>query len=282
MTEDNPRAVVGDNRRGLMEVYREQNEALPAALAHEFSEFVLGAQELKLDFAAAPEVVADDETEKALTALGGRLSKMLKSIDTQRKLAKAPTLTAGTIIDTFFSQITGVVYPCMGAVERRVNAYKDEKRAAERRRQEEEARKAREAAAEAARLRDEAARLEREQAEAAQRETSEAERCELEEQRRKTVADAAALQASSVALEKSAAKVATTTVSADSGTKSVQATRWVGEITDLETLDLEALRPYIARPELDRAVSRFVAQHKDTRPLTGAKISEKSSTAFKG
>jgi hypothetical protein len=223
---------------------------------------------LKADFDAAPTVIDSDDLEKQATDLGGRLAKFLKLTEAQRTIDKAPTLQASRIVDNFYSGLKDTVAPCMAQTERRVNAYKDEKARIARLAREEAERRQREAAAEAERLAREAQRLKDEEA------------GKLERQAANQAAVDAAKEAKAAAKEVRAAPVSVQT-KGESGTSSIQTKRWTGEITDLESLDLEALRPYISTAELEKAVRAYALKHQDTKPLAGAKIYEKSSTSFR-
>jgi hypothetical protein len=57
------------------------------------------------------------------------------------------------------------------------------------------------------------------------------------------------------------------------------ATKWVGTITDIESLDIVKLKPYIAVAELDKALARFVKQ--GGRQCEGAKIIETTESKVK-
>lgn len=273
---ENERAVIGDNRKSFVDLCKDLNADLLKYLAEEHADMMNSAIALQDEFETAPAVVDTDDAEKVMTDLGGRLSKFIKSLDRVRTIDKAPTLEAGRLVDTFFANMTNSLAPRMKMLERRVNAYKDEKAAAEKRRREEAERVAREQAAEAARKLEETRR-------AAEAESDEAARKEREHEVNVAAAEVHNAEKAVVAAEKVVTKgPPVTTVRAESGTQSVQATRWVGEITDIDNLDLNALRPFISVPELEKAVRQYALRYKDTRPLTGAKISEKSSTSFKG
>lgn len=284
---ENPRAVPGDNRATLMDFYKEQNEALPGFLAAEHAQLLSDVETLKSDFDIAPDKVDSDEIEKQMTDLGARLSKFLKLAESQRTIAKDPTLKASRIVDNFFSGMKDKVSPCLAQVERRVNAWKDEKRRIERERQAAEEARARAAAEEAARARAEAERAERERREAEARAAAEQdegarqEAAEAERRRQAAAAEAARAEADAKAAAKLAKPAVATQTRGESGAQSSQRTTWTGEIVDLETLDLNALRPYIARAALDAAVRQYATTHKDTQPLAGARIFEKTSTSFR-
>lgn len=288
--DENPRAIIGDNRPSLLEFYVAQNQQLLGWLTEEHADLVSGVATLKADFDAAPLIVDADEIERSLTDLGGRVSKFLKSVEAQRKIDKAPIQAAVRTVDDFFAHISAVLEPCLGSLQKRLNDYKDLKRREQIRLQEEEQRKVREAAAAAQRLRDEADKLAREQAEAAAKELAVddseaiAERQAQDSARRlaELEAERAAREAIAAAEEAAANRsIGTPTVRGETGAKSVQSMRWTGDIVDVDTLDLNALRPYISVAELEKAVRQYALKFKDTKPLAGARIYEKSSTSFR-
>lgn len=288
VTEMQPeRERMGGNRPPFLEFYTEQNNALPGHLAAEYASLVSDVETLKADFDLSPEKVDSDDIEKQLTELGSRLSKFIKLSEAQRKITKDPTIKAGQIVDNFFNGMRDKVALSLSQVERRVNAWKDEKRRIERERQAAEEARAREAAAEAARLKAEAERAERERVEATARAAAEQdegarrEAAEAEQRRQAWAAEATRQEAEAKAAARAAKPVVAIQTRGESGAQSSQRTTWTGEITDLETLDLHALRPYIARAALDAAVRQYATTHKDTQPLAGARIFEKTSTSFR-
>ena len=56
------------------------------------------------------------------------------------------------------------------------------------------------------------------------------------------------------------------------GTMSSLKREWDFEVVDWPKLDLEKLRPYLTRPDLEKAVRAYVRTHKDTAPLDGVRI----------
>lgn len=253
---------IGHNR-SFLELYKEHNAALPDYLASEHADIAARARELKEEFELAPTDILDDEAEKVATEFGGRLAKFVKMAEAQRTIDKAPTLQASRIVDNFFIELSGGIDSCLKMLSKRVNAYKDEKAKAARAAKEEEQRKAAAARDEAERLK----RLAKEEQDAAVRKAMES--------------DAKQAETTAKVAERTAAAAPVTTARGDNGTSSVQSKRWTGEITDLETLDLLELRPYIATAALESAVRQYAVKHKDTRPLAGARCFEFSSTSFR-
>ena len=279
-------AGIGDNSsRGLLDIIKQQNAELPGFLAYEHTALIQAIDNLRTECESAPAVVDSDDLEKAATDLGGSLAKIRGQVKNSRKTVKDAVQPGVKIVDEFFNKLDEPIEGLLRTIERRVNAWKDTKRlAAEAARREQERQ-----AAEAKRAADEAARRQREAQEAADR----AQQDETATAEEKTALwDAASFATREVIQTHVAAKTiaaevaapqpkATTVATGATGAKSLQRTNWVGEITDLEALDLNALRYIITRAALDSAVNAYAREFKGTKPLAGAKIEEKTSVAFK-
>ena len=74
------------------------------------------------------------------------------------------------------------------------------------------------------------------------------------------------------------AKLARTTTEA--GTASLRAS-WAFKIDRLEDVDLNLLKPYFARGDIEKAIRRYVAANKGSRPLRGVSIFQKSNASFR-
>jgi len=70
-------------------------------------------------------------------------------------------------------------------------------------------------------------------------------------------------------------------VRGDHGGQSSLTTKWVGDITNREKLDLEKLRPFFSEDSLQKALNAFVKLHKDTQKVKGAKIYETDHTSYR-
>lgn len=277
-------AGIGHNRLAFLDFYRDQNADLRTFLTKEYAGTLENAAALKAKFDLAPTIIDTDELERQMTDLGGDLGKLIKTIAAQKKVTKEPLSAAVGIADDFFAALHTPTDVCMRTVERRVNAYKDEKRSAAQRAREEEERKAAEMKAEAERLAAEAKRIAAaEEAARAQGEPAEdVTQMYYDRQIAEKEAHRATLAAREAASVAAAPIAAPAKVKGDTGTASIQRTTWTGEIEDINALDLEALRPYISRAALDSAVKAFAVVVKDTRPLAGARVFAKTSTSFRG
>lgn len=279
-TTDNPRAVAGDN--SYRDTFSAFNERLPGYLTDEHGAFTARGQELKDEFDRFPSGIDDDDTERRATDLGVRLKRFINDVAAQKKVDKSPVQRAAGIVDDFFTKLDGLVSPSMALLAKRVNAYKDAKMAAERARVAEEQRKAREAEAEARRLREEAERLERERAAAAAEPTTDPDKAEeLKQAHAATVTAAAKAAVDARAAEKEARPAFVPTARTDSGAKSTQALRWVGDIVDFDAMDLNQLKPFLKKELFEPAVNKHAVLHKDTKPLQGVVFREKSATSFR-
>lgn len=283
---DQATAGIGDNSsRGLLDIIKQQNTELPAFLVYEHAALIQAIDDLKQECETSPSLITDDDLEKAATDLGGKLAKARTQIKNSKKLIKDAVQPGVKIVDEFFNKLDEPLELALKAVERRVNYYKDEKRAAaERARREEQlkAEAARREAEEAARRKkeadDEAARV-LQDASATAEEKSAAWNAAHDVGREAMHANIAAKEA--VAVAAAPAPKSTTVATGDTGAKSVQRTTWVGEIIDLETLDLNKLRHLISRTALDSAVNAFAREKKNTEELAGARIYEKTGVSFR-
>lgn len=171
-------------------------------------------------------------------------------------------MAAARTVDGFFRGITDPLDQLKTRVSRRLTAYLTAKATRERQAREEEARKLREEAerqaAAAAVVEDaapEAAAVVMEQAIATEAQAEQAAR---------------AAQAKPAELSRTRGEV---------GSVASLRTRWVGEVTDRATLDLEALRPYLPLAALQTALNGAIKA--GAREIRGATIYQESSAAVR-
>lgn len=242
-------------------------EALRASLADKHADIAKRASDLIEAFDRAPVIIADDETASKMADFTKQFSAAIKALDGARIAEKEPFLMSGRVVDGFFQKlITGLEKPKKAILDR-ITAYQQEQAAAERRRRlEAEAA----AAAEAERTRLAAEKV----AENVKGEKSLAKAVVAEDIANQAAADA--IEASTAANAKPADLVKTR---GDYGSMASLRTNWIFEITDKGALDLEALRPYLAPADLEKAVRGFVRA--GGRELKGARIFQSTSAVVR-
>lgn len=290
-TEANPRAVAGSNLPPIKDVYKAQNEALPQYLESDTADLVARTAELLEGFDRAPAVIEDAETAGKISDFIAQITKCVKAADSKRVDIKAGPLEAGRMIDGFFQKniLDKLDTPRMAqGIKQKLleRLTKWEKKLADEER-------ARREAAEAA-LREEQ-RLAQIAAREAQRKAEEAALAaqtakdldgaiDLEEHQRKAAEQAAAAQAAAEAATRLAnAKPAEmSTVRGEYGSSSSLRTTWKGRVSKPDTVDLNALRDYISKDAIEKAVNAYAKIHKNTKPIAGVEFFEESSAVVRG
>jgi hypothetical protein len=210
-----------------------------------------------------PEKCEDQETAGKIGDLIKMLTGDRKKLETARVAEKEPYLSLGRAVDGFFKTYLDRIDQAKLRAQKPLDAFLK-------------------AEAEKERLRriEEAARLQREADEKAAL-AAKAEEANLQPIAESTFIDAQVTEQQAQKMQASAeAKPAELAKSrGESGSFASLRTRWVGEVEDRNTLDLEALRPHINFDSLQRAVNAFVAA--GGRELKGAKIYEKSETVVR-
>jgi hypothetical protein len=188
------------------------------------------------------------------------------------------------VVQSYFASLWGKVETWQGGLEARAKRFLDKKAAAEKAHREQEARKAAEAsriAAERQRQAEEERRQAEQQRIASEQTTQRisVEHHQREENARRQEArlreESAQAQAAALRTQKEAeAKPAdmARTRSADGVSTLKQVFKW--ECTDPHAVDLSdpVLRSFIPWPDVEKAINRYVATHKDARPLAGVRI----------
>lgn len=212
----------------------------------------------------APKTIKNDDDLSMVSDLAKATSGMLKRADTARTTEKEPYLVSGRDIDAFFKSAAERLDRIKAAMGQRATDYLRQKEAEERRKAEAEAAKAREVARKAL---EEAAR-----AEAANRPTTAG----------RAMDKAEIAQANAERLERAAAAPAADlarTRSASGASLATPQKRWTFEIEDLGAIDLNALRPYLARADIEKALRTFV--QKGNRSIAGVRIFEEAGAAIR-
>jgi hypothetical protein len=215
--------------------------------------------------------VADEEDARMVSDVRKGFQALIKEVDGLRLADKAPFMGLAKVVDGFFvPRIDKLSFEL-----RRINAlaldYANRKEAAERAKRESLARAKREEAEALARLAEE---------EDAKRRAAFANPNKPNENPdydAAVVAAAAAAEAAAKAEKAALAKPADLArVRGDLGSVTSPKRRWTGEVTDRQTLDLEALRLHLSLEDLNKAVRSWVRANTgdDLAPpmLKGAKV----------
>jgi hypothetical protein len=251
----NGEAGIGHNNPPINEVLKDQ-----------YKEMIWQIKRLEDAAFDLPSRIESDAQVESVQGFVQKARPLLKQVEDTRTREKEPHLSAGRTVDLFFKSLSDGLTRALSDVQARVNAYTAAKLEAERVRREQEARA----------LREEAEKARRE-AEAALRAQSQERETML-----KGSFDSEVVQASALAeradMEAAAAQRAANASAADmsrlrtqSGVVSAQEVLDF-EITDLNRVDLEALRPYLPFDAIEKAVRSFIRQHKDTKQIAGVRI----------
>jgi hypothetical protein len=241
-----------------------------------------------------PPVLEDEEDVGIARTAARALINAHKRAETTRVDVKQPYLDAERVVDSFFNQMKKRLFDMQTAIEKRGKQYLVKKEREEQARRDEEARLAREeeqrqreaaraAEAERQRIADAAAAAERLAQEARDEETRKAAAAEAARLANEATTQASQVLAATTKADAASSQAVTAQRAADAPPADKARTR-VGdgmatlertynfEIIDLQKVDLEQLRAYISRPDIEKAIRAFVRTHKDTRELAGVRI----------
>lgn len=235
-------------------------------LALDYEELISAIEAVAAEANALPKEIADDDDNAKASDVVKRVSARLKDAESFRVAEKEPFLQGGREVDGFFKELTDRLTRMKNGLSARLTAYMQAKAAAERRRLEVEAAAAR---AEADRKLAEAAA-----AEIANKPVTSAMALEGAQQQERNAWDAEARAAQAKPAELARTRSA-------EGTVATLQERWTFEITDLDAVNLNALREYIPLPDIEKAVRRFVGVHKATRKLDGIRIYREESAVVR-
>lgn len=244
-------------------------EALAASLRERHAAAFSRTEELAAAATRVPATFEDEATVKKASAFIAQIKAVTKALEDARKAEKQPYLEAGQTVDATFKTELSVLADLSAAVLKRIDVFLRAKEAEERQRREAEAQAA---AAEARRLAEIARKAQEEAAAsaslvagiAAGRRAEEAEQADLQ------------AQAAAAAAEANAADMARTR---GDGVTATLATTWGFRDLDATTLDLDALRPYIATAALEQAVRAFIRA--GGRKLRGVVIEQQTSARIR-
>lgn len=210
-----------------------------------------------------PSEINDDETAGRAADFIKQVNASKKSLESIRVAEKEPYLNLGRVVDGFFKTVDTKLTGALSKAKMPLDNYTKRKAEAERQRLLKEAEEKRIQAEEQAKA---AAAMEKaKQGEAANDMMMQA-----------TIAEAGAAKLESMANAKPAAISQTRS---ESGALASLRTTWVGEITDIATLDLETLRFHLSPDALQKAVNSFMRA--GGRELKGARIFEHTETVVR-
>lgn len=258
----------GHNRAPYREVMDELLPNLPGDLAALNVENKRIADDLVAQSATIPAVIESQEDHDKAAEIVSAITKHAKVVEAARNGDKAPPLEAGRKIDGYYAGLATPMENAKKPLSRKIGDYLHKKAEDERRaREAEEARKR----AEADEARRKAAELEQ------QATTNQSLRVAVEADQMATRAEAQAAKATKAAEAKPADLARTRTAT---GTLSTLKREWVTEIVDVDKIDLNALRGYFTRDEIEKAVrGAFKADH--TREIAGAKHYEQNVASIR-
>jgi hypothetical protein len=210
-----------------------------------------------------PSEIEDAETAAKATDYIKQVAGMQKAIEAIRTAEKEPYLKLGNFVHGFFKSVDERLDNAKKKAKTPLDNYLKREADKERRRREEEAAEQRRKAEE-----------ERLAAEALAKAQQSASALEMSDQAVISEQAAAKLETAAAAKPAELAK----SRSAGGAVASLR-TWWVGEVVDLEKLDLEVLRYHIKPDALKSAVTSFV--NAGGRELAGAEIFEKSETVVR-
>ena len=261
-------AGIGHNRQVI-----DYGEEMRGKLAEDYRDLNLKVTDLLNEARALPKKLEDEDAHNKSVAIVKKLRDELQNVEANRKKEKDPHLQRGRAVDSFFGDIKDRLDKAIDILLGRIRVYLDAKVEAER--------IAREKAAEAERKRAQEAQV-RAAIEAAKAENAKqigkALKHAANAQQFQAQAQVAAQQAarSEAAAHASVADLARTRT--DAGTSTLR-TEWKYEITALDEIDLEKLRPYIAKSEIEKAIRLYIRA--GGRELKGARIFESTSAVVR-
>jgi len=240
-----------------------ESELLVQRLRDEHNIPLNNAQKLIEAADRIPAIIEDDEIAGKATDYIKQLNGSKKTLEALRVSEKEPFLSLGRVVDGVFNAGIDAIEVAKKKALKPLDEHNKRKEAAERRRREEEAATQRKRAEED-RLAAEAMRK-AQQTEVAAELTDKA-----------NIGEQVAATMQRGAEEKPCDMVKTRS---ETGATAILRTKWVGELSDILMLDIEALRYHIDPAALQKAINSFVSA--GGRELRGANIFEKSETVVR-
>ena len=207
-------------------------------------------------------VIENEDQAEGLTSFIKKINSCKKDMESIRTDEKKPYLDITRTVDSFFKQHHQDLDVAKSLAQKPLNVWLQKKAQEEKERRE----------AEAKRL--------REEAEQKAREAEQLAAADMDKEAEQTLKKAVQVEGKADLYEKSAqsGKGLAASRGQDGGVASMRK-KWVGEISDINHLDIEQLREYISRDALQQALNRFVAT--GGRNLRGASIYEKTEAVVR-
>lgn len=222
------------------------------------------AAELIDAYGRAPAEIQDDATLGKIGDLYRLIATCTNKAESSRKEEKEPFILDGKTVDAFFKDMADPLDRALVVLRQRSTLYINAKIAAEKKRLADE---------EAARRAEAAKALEAAQKAADAGKTKAADKALAKADAATAAADQAqeAQQAPSAAFARTRGEHSTVSPTP----------RWTHEVTDWDTISLDALRPYFSRADIEKAIRGFVRINKDRVQLAGVRIFETTNSAFR-
>lgn len=220
------------------------------------------------------EILDESERHRFADAIS-RMQKTAKSIESARTAEKAPYLASERAVDGFFHNISRKLTEVMTDLNQCLTDYLNKLRDQERARAAAEAAEARRRAQEAEKEAEAARARAREEQRASERRRADAEAAE-----RTAEADRHTINAMAAEEAVRAKPAEVVRARSETGKASTLRTTWKGEIIDIDELDIERLKPFFTKPQLEQALRAYVAA--GHRELRGATIYETSKSQVRG
>lgn len=236
---ENPRAVTGNNRPPVTEIWDEENKTLAARIAEDNAALKKEKDALIATGETMPKTIKNDKESALISDHVKELTKMIAKAERVRVATKAPVLVAVEIIDSLFKKFKSGPQAQITELNARGTAY--DLKIEEKRRNKLEA--------EAQAAREEEDRLRAAAAKAAKGKNT--------DKAMDAVETAAVARETRVAAEVAAdVKPQEITRVTGSSSTSQLVEEWHGTIEDFDKLDVAKLGKYISRTELEKAAER--------------------------
>jgi hypothetical protein len=246
----NPRAVIGGNMPPL----EEQLATAAQALIDRIEPIATRAN-------ALPRVIASEKDIETIAPVVIDAKNLSRELEKTREAQKKPFLEGGKAVDGFFKPMTTRLDRIVSAFEGLTSQFQRDRAAAERLRLQEEARIAQQKADKL-----------REDAEKAKRPQTAEKRADLADQAEADAERAAAAAAQST---QTIAKIDT------GGAKVSGRAVWAFEIEDLNKVDLNAIRPFIDREAIEKALRAYAKIQRSAAKVDGVKFFEDVKSSFR-
>lgn len=249
-------------RQPIVEQIFGSNKApLPVVLDADFSDLRAEVNEMLTRALAMPRDVKSEDDLGSIGNCIADIRALVKRVDGIRMDEGRPLLDAQRGINDHFNNLKGILSDATEPLQRAADDYARRKAAEERARREREAAEARRRAEE-----------ERQKAEAAKSDTAAARaegRAEAFEARAERAEDAAASSAADLVRTRTA------------GVTASAKTEWAFRIADYDAIDLNKLRPFLARADVEKAIRSMVRIQKGSTQLPGVEVFEDVKSTFR-